>query len=264
MPTPIPCQPCCTTPQVVNIPGVDGADGASGATGANGINAYSITAAQFIIPATANNVTVTFTSANDWMVVGQSVVIGQGNTFLTHPGPAHFKIISVNTVAFEAVLQKLAASGDAATGQPIDAGANCSPAGAPGPTGAAGASGAIILLGSGVGLAFTNSGSDALIITGFPALYAVTQILVYGSSGSLTGAKGGIYGNVTKNPPVIVLSTQAYAAVSAAGIWLTLPLASAALSGQQALTNPNMYLHLDNPTVGNFTANVNVYGYDLT
>ena len=268
MPTPIPCISNCVLPQLVNIPGIDGLNGAPGtpgAAGANGVNAYSITAAPFTIPADGSNTaSIAFTSANNWMVVGQSVVIGQGATLLAFPGPAHFKVFSVDAVNSQAILTKLPAAGDAAQGQQISLGAIVSPAGAPGPTGATGSSGAIKLLGSGMNLNFTNTNSNFLTITEFPSSYVVTQILVYGSTGSLAGAKGGIFGNTLQVAPVIVSANQLYAAVNAAGVWLSLPLAAAALSGQQALTNPIMYLYLTVASLGAFTANIAVYGYDLS
>jgi hypothetical protein len=43
MPTPAPCVPCCTTPQLINIPGVDGADGAPGPNSISAATATTLT-----------------------------------------------------------------------------------------------------------------------------------------------------------------------------------------------------------------------------
>jgi hypothetical protein len=80
MPAIAPCAPtCCTTPQVVNIPGVEGSQGTPGT---NGVNAYSFTSASFVIPAV--NATVTVSALNTtWMGVGELVFISDGVTFAT-------------------------------------------------------------------------------------------------------------------------------------------------------------------------------------
>lgn len=87
------CTPCCSTPQVTNIPGPSGSDGAAGS---NGQSAYTILTSQLTVPGD----TVTTTTANVLsslsFVVGQYVIIGQGpGTALANPGPNTFKVTAI-------------------------------------------------------------------------------------------------------------------------------------------------------------------------
>lgn len=115
MPSPAPCVPCCTTPLSVNVPGVEGPPGSDGT---NGLNAFSLTTADFVIPAVSSNVTI---SVNDsqWMAIGQIVVAS---------GPATFQVVSKGSTT-SAVLKFLGYSGDLSPGATITAPAVISPAG---------------------------------------------------------------------------------------------------------------------------------------
>lgn len=115
MPATVPCVPCCPTPQIVNVPGVEGIPGSDGL---NGINAFTLTTADFVIPAVANPVTVALISSL-WMAIGQIVVAD---------GPATFQVTSLPDDV-SAVLTFLGYPGDLAAGVTISAGAKVSPAG---------------------------------------------------------------------------------------------------------------------------------------
>ncbi len=143
----------CGAEIVVNVPGTAGAAGAAGAAGKN---AYTVTTADFILPAANANVTVSLASSL-WMAVGQNVIAGDG----TNVG--NFEVVSFPTVN-SAVLKWLDYPGDSVTTTTILSGATVSPAGklytpdnpipvAQGGTGAATLTG--ILLGSGVGAVTT-------------------------------------------------------------------------------------------------------------
>jgi len=101
------CVPLCgTTAQTTDIPGSQGG------------NAYTVTTANFIVPAANNNVTVAVADTA-WMIVGQIVVT---------PGPYNFEVISVNS-AVSVTLEWLDYSADAATGATVASGAGVSPSG---------------------------------------------------------------------------------------------------------------------------------------
>ena len=68
---------CCTTcddPTTVNVPGPAGAAGAVGAVGAAGTSAYTVTTADFVVPAYAANVNISVAVSN-WCTVGQIIYI---------------------------------------------------------------------------------------------------------------------------------------------------------------------------------------------
>jgi len=106
MPATSSCTPCCTDAVTTDIPGSQGG------------NAYTVTTANFIVPAANNNVTVAVADTA-WMVVGQNVVT---------PGPYSFEVISVNGPT-SVTLEWLDYSDDAATGATVTAGAGVSPGG---------------------------------------------------------------------------------------------------------------------------------------
>lgn len=120
----MPCTPCCATTQTVNVPG---APGSPGGNGTNGINAFSLTTLGFATPAINAPVTISVTSTS-WMVVGQYVIVGQGAAVLVNPGPAHFKVTSINSLT-SVTLTFLHYSGDVAALTTIDSGATICPAG---------------------------------------------------------------------------------------------------------------------------------------
>ncbi len=107
---------CCNCGQtiVVDIPGVPGS------TGTAGQNAYSLTTADFILPAVNSDVTILAVTA--WLVVGQVVFIGDG----TNQGTFRVSVIN-NANSFDGTF--LGYGGDSAPGATIAAGAKVSPAG---------------------------------------------------------------------------------------------------------------------------------------
>lgn len=126
MPATTPCIPCCTTPQVTNVPG---GQGLSGSNGTDGENAFAYLAVDSALPAAAGN-PVTFSVTNTgWMVVGQIVMIGQGGgTALANPGPGTFEITAIgSSTSFTG--NWLDYSTDAAALSPLSAGCIISPAG---------------------------------------------------------------------------------------------------------------------------------------
>src|SRR5690349_2961104 len=87
-----PCVPCCNTPQTINIPG---SPGSAGAAGTNGVSTFSLTTADFVVPALNATVLVSVSSSL-WMVVGQVLIVGQGpGAVLANPGPATFVVTSI-------------------------------------------------------------------------------------------------------------------------------------------------------------------------
>lgn len=110
-----PCTPCCSTPQVVNVPGVPGGNGV---TPTNGINALSITSANFTVPAVGATVTVNVDSSL-WYVVGQIVIA---------TGPANFSVSAIPT-STSVTLTFLGYPGDIAPASVIASGATIAPAG---------------------------------------------------------------------------------------------------------------------------------------
>ena len=73
------CNPC-KDPQIVNVPGEKGDPGNDGAPGEDGINAFTLTTADFVMPASGGNVDVEVGSAL-WMAGGQIVFIGNAGYF---------------------------------------------------------------------------------------------------------------------------------------------------------------------------------------
>lgn len=108
------CAPCTSTTAPVQVPGV------------NGANAYSLTTADFTVPAVNATVTVSVDSTQ-WMVKGQSIVIGQPTgVALANPGPASFSVSSI-TNSTTVVLTFLGNPGDVAAGATISQGAQVTP-----------------------------------------------------------------------------------------------------------------------------------------
>lgn len=119
------CCSQCGSEIVVNVPGVAGADGAAGAAGSSGVNAFTITTADFIIPAVSNDVTVLVANST-WMAIGQNVIVSDGTNI------GNFQVVSFPNNA-SVVLEFLEYTGDTASGGTILAGATVSPAGQQGP-----------------------------------------------------------------------------------------------------------------------------------
>ncbi len=197
-----PCTPCCSTPQSVQIPGVEGANGANGI---DGLNAYTATTADFVTP--ADNATVPiFVGSTLWLVVGQTVIVGQGiGAALAGPGPGTFKVDSIVS-ATQFVGKFLHFSGDVGNTVTISAGATVSPAGglfttplsiALGGTGGTSVSTALAALGLGFNpssvYGFGAIGSTAYVMTAAVADDVATQVTINGTLISIPIPRAGTY-----------------------------------------------------------------------
>lgn len=141
MSAPIPCVPCCSTTQVTNVPGTPGLAGTDGAAG---ISSYAILS--LLMDPVPNNggstLSIAFsgpgTTPTAWMVIGQTVIIGQGaGAVLGFPGPYTFKVTAI-TDGTHATLERIAASNDDPLATlKLSAGAIVSPVGLPGVVAAA-------------------------------------------------------------------------------------------------------------------------------
>lgn len=127
--------------------------------------------------------------------------------------------------------------------------------------GAAGANGAIVLLGQAVAANFGVAGESQ--ITGFPSRYVITQIVVDKATQSLSPAVGGIYTGIGKTGTVLVLANHAYAPVVDSTIWHNVALAVGAQGDHAVLTGSICYLYIDTPSTVPASARVSVFGYAL-
>jgi len=127
MPEATSCQPCCTTQTTVNVPGVAGADGAAGAAGTNGVNAYTVTTADFVVPAVGANVTVSVANST-WMVVDQKIFIGGDINAGAGTGGGYFTVVSKPGTT-SVILTFLGYEDDVAVATTFDSGAGVSPGG---------------------------------------------------------------------------------------------------------------------------------------
>ncbi len=109
-----PCVPCCSTPQVVDVPGVQGDDGGDGS---DGQNSYTLTTADFVVPAVGSSVTIAVQSSL-WMAIGQVLVVNG----------TYFQVVSKAT-ATTVLLTNLGYTGGTAPGGTIASGSTLSPAG---------------------------------------------------------------------------------------------------------------------------------------
>lgn len=108
------CAPCSTVAAPVQVPGV------------NGANAQSLVQADFTVPAVNSSVTVTVDNTG-WMVIGQSVVVGQTiGVAIANPGPASFRVASIPS-ATTVSLTYLGLPGDVSAASTISKGAAISP-----------------------------------------------------------------------------------------------------------------------------------------
>jgi hypothetical protein len=115
MSIPIQCCAPCPTVEVTNIPGPEGANGADGAPG---VNAFTLTTADFTVPAIGDSVTIQVANSS-WMAVGQNVFVEGAGTFSVTSKPG----------AQSATLQYLDYAGNTHGGETVSAGAEVSPAG---------------------------------------------------------------------------------------------------------------------------------------
>ncbi len=117
------CQSACAAVETVSIPGVEGEEGTPGT---NGINAYTLTTADFVIPAVSANVSITVVE-NSWMAVGQKIFISDSDTFGT------FQVVS-KTGTTQVTLTYLDYIENTETGETVTTGAMVVPSGAEGPS----------------------------------------------------------------------------------------------------------------------------------
>lgn len=120
MPATSSCQPCCTTPINVQIPGVAGVDGVDGT---NGINAFTTFNGADTVPANPGDAKTYALVDSSWMVVGQFVIAQVSPTTV-----ANFKVTALPST-ISATLEWQGYPGDVAGGTAIASGGNLSPAG---------------------------------------------------------------------------------------------------------------------------------------
>lgn len=127
------CTPCEEVP-TTQVPGPAGNDGADGADGADGVNAFTLTSADFVMPAELANVTTTVVD-NTWMAVGQPIFIETAG---------FFEVVSVNVDGVTVTIKNLedtpnnAYLDNVAPATNISTGVKVTPGGWQGESGAAG------------------------------------------------------------------------------------------------------------------------------
>lgn len=112
---------CCHNPGTVlteEVPGPQGDAGTDGTDGSNGTSAFTLTTADFVVPALGANVTVDVADSS-WAVVGQPVYITGAGTFVVVSVP------SANSLQ----LQYLNYDTNTESGNPVTLGAGVSPGG---------------------------------------------------------------------------------------------------------------------------------------
>jgi hypothetical protein len=228
MPATSSCTPCCTENVTTDIPGSQGG------------NAYTVTTANFIVPAANNNVTVAVADT-DWMLVGQIVVT---------PGPYNFEVISVNGPV-SVTLKWLDYSADAATGATVASGAGVSPSGqqstitnplpiANGGTGQITAPLALSALLSGAPLPVANGGTAGATKAAAIAALGVGQA-------PTSDANAGLTYDITNAPAQI---TGVNATTPATGTYLCLAVVTVDYSGTTFAANRTLTLTIRNATAG--------------
>jgi len=174
---------CCTTeccePQTTNIPGAAGADGENGADGADGVNAFTLTTAQFTMPAEAATVVVSV-SDSSWAAIGQVLFVQfAGYMEVTaKPTSASITLENLEDTANDAYL------GNAAPGTIIPVGSQVSPGGLQGEKGADGG-------GTLNDLSPTTSLGDILVDSGANNPDADLNRLAVGANGTRLMANSG-------------------------------------------------------------------------
>lgn len=112
------CCSGCETPAVVEVPGVQGNPGTPGTDGTDGVNAFTVTTANFTVPAIGNTVVVTVANST-WMTIGQVVFVQGAGSFS----------VSAKGSALSATLQYLDYATNTAAGNNVASGAQISPGG---------------------------------------------------------------------------------------------------------------------------------------
>ncbi len=115
----------CPSSETVAIPGVQGATGAAGAAGSDGVNAYTVTTADFTIPAINATVAVSV-AVLSWMVIGQNVFVSDGTNL------GNFQVTALQITPPVATLKFLGYNGDSAPTVVIASGATVVPGGVQG------------------------------------------------------------------------------------------------------------------------------------
>lgn len=260
--------------------------GTNAINGTNGVNAYTITTADFVVPVTGNNVTISVLNTA-WMVIGQVLIIGQGTTVIADPGPMHGQVMAIPN-ASTVTVKALGYVGDVVAGTTIGTGTNLggavvSPSGllltaplgiADGGTGQATANAAAVALGARerllakiIGANMNSAADQALTPQGgvMPANYHVQDIYAWNASINLTVAAGGIYTAPAKAGIVIVPAAQVYTALTAAAKFKQLTLdPTAGGPTTDIMTAATLYLSLTTPQGAAATADIYIFGHDLS
>lgn len=118
------------------------------------------------------------------------------------------------------------------------------------------------LLASLTGADFNSTLDQPITLQPGVARYIIRRIIVDNASVSLTTAAGGIYVGAAKSAPIIVAAAQVYTALNATTKFLDLTLE--AVVGTDILTALTLYLSLTTPQGGAGTANVWIFGENLT
>lgn len=118
------------------------------------------------------------------------------------------------------------------------------------------------LLGSLISADMNSAADQAITIASGVTKFIIRRIVVTNASISLTTAAGGVYGNLGKTAPIIVAAAQVYSALTTSAKFIDLTLE--AIVGTDILTMATIYLSLTTPQGAAATANVFVFGEDVT
>jgi len=194
------CSCECPTSSSSSVPGPQGEPGADGTNGTDGVDAFTTTTSNFTQPASAADTASIPVVDSTWMVVGQAVfVLGGG----------YYTVIS-KADATHVVLNNLGYAGNAAPAAVITSGAQISPAGIRGATGASGATSTLN------DLSPTTTKGDILIDNGTNNPLANLVRFPVGTNGmrlkaDSTQATGHIYEKVALNDTAQVTGATAIA-----------------------------------------------------
>ena len=106
-----------------------------------------------------------------------------------------------------------------------------------------------------------NSTADQAIVMG-SSRYIIRRIVVENASTSLTLAVGGFYTAASKGGTAIVANTQIYSGLTASSKFIDLTLA--AILATDVRTETTLYFSLTTGQGSAATANISIYGDDLT
>ncbi len=120
------CQSACADVEVISVPGVEGEEGLPGTDGTDGVSAFTLTTAEFDVPAVSATVEITVVT-NAWMAVGEVIFI---------PGAGYFEVVSKSGATAVTILY-LDYAVNTETGETISVGALVTPSGVQGPPAAA-------------------------------------------------------------------------------------------------------------------------------